>query len=90
MKINKELLDQISKNARIEITNEQKTIEELNEILEMFDKISEVDTTGIQPMRHPVDIKAKLREDEGCDFELDNEKNSSALKNKYFVGPKLK
>lgn len=88
--IDQEMLDQISKNARIEIVNKEKTIAELNEILEMFDKIAQVDTRNIKPMRHPVEIRTTLREDEGENFELNVETNSSHFKNKYFVGPKLK
>lgn len=51
--------------GRIDISDEQaKVVQgELNDILQMIERISSVDTTGIAPMPNPHDGVQRLRED---------------------------
>ena len=37
---------------------------ELSKILELVEQMSAVDTTGVAPMAHPLDMAARLRSDE--------------------------
>jgi aspartyl-tRNA(Asn)/glutamyl-tRNA(Gln) amidotransferase subunit C len=37
---------------------------ELNRILEYMDKLNELDTTGVEPLHHVLDMKNVFREDE--------------------------
>lgn len=51
--------------ARIEITEEQAraAATQLNDIFAMIEQISRVDTTGVEPMTHPLDGIQRLRDD---------------------------
>jgi len=51
--------------ARIEITPAEadRTLAQLNDIFAMIEKMQAVDTTGIEPMAHPLGGQQRLRED---------------------------
>lgn len=51
--------------ARIEITGAQAqgTLAQLNDILAMIEKMRAVDTTGVEPMAHPLGGAQRLRDD---------------------------
>lgn len=51
--------------ARIEITDEEagRTLAQLNDIFAMIERMQAVDTTGIEPMSHPLGGDQRLRED---------------------------
>ncbi|MFB6203588.1 MAG: Asp-tRNA(Asn)/Glu-tRNA(Gln) amidotransferase subunit GatC [Candidatus Nanohaloarchaea archaeon] len=54
-----------AENARIDIDEEEaeEFAEEFEDILEMFEKIEEVDTEGVEPAFHPVDVEPEARDD---------------------------
>ena len=63
----------------------------MDEIIEFFDKISEVDTEGVEPMVQPVyDEKNKLREDVVTNGDMREElMNSAPVSDKdYYVVPR--
>lgn len=70
MAITEQDVARIARLARIEISPEQTphTQAELNGMLGLIEKLQAVDTTGIEPMAHPLaahqDIKLRLREDQ--------------------------
>ena len=51
--------------ARIEITAAEadRTLAQLNDIFSMIEKMQAVDTTGIEPMAHPLGGHQRLRDD---------------------------
>lgn len=51
--------------ARIEITDEEatRTLAQLNDIFALIERMGAVDTTGIEPMAHPLGGAQRLRED---------------------------
>lgn len=51
--------------ARLQLTPEEegRVTDRLNDILGLIDKLQAADTTGIEPMAHPVDATQSLRED---------------------------
>jgi len=55
----------IARLARIEVTaSEAEALErELNGIIELVDRMSAVDTRGVEPMSHPEDAAQRLRDD---------------------------
>ena len=66
MKINRELLDKIAHLARLEFDEKdaEKMMQDMTEIVEWVEKLSEVDTDGVEPlttMSHEINA---LREDE--------------------------
>lgn len=92
MKVDKELLNRVAKNARLKLTKEEekKFLVEMGEVLKAFSTLDEVDTKGVQGVVQPVDMKNTMREDKAeiC-LERNNAlRNTKHKKDKYFVGPK--
>ncbi len=61
-------LDQVRRIAhlaRIEVTDDeaQRTLDQLSDIFAMIETMRAVDTTGIEPMAHPLGGHQRLRED---------------------------
>lgn len=65
MKITKEEVDKVAKLARLGFTEEEKEkfASQLNSILVYFDKLGELDTTGIEPTSHASTISNVFRDD---------------------------
>ena len=78
-KIDDQLISKLEQLSRLELSKDekQKISSDLSGIVEMFDKLAEVDTDGVEPMRHVTDITNRHREDI-VKGELSNER---ALKN---------
>ncbi len=57
--IDAEKVRHIGKLARIELSDREVEMfsRQLGSILEYFDKLQELDTSGVQPMAHPTDIR---------------------------------
>jgi len=66
MAIEQDEIEKIAELARIRV--DQKQIGELTrritEILGMVDQLQGADTTGVEPMAHPMDATARLRDDQ--------------------------
>lgn len=63
--IDESLVRHIGKLSRIELTDEQVSTfgPQLSAILEYFDKLSELNTDGVEPMVHAVELRNVLAED---------------------------
>ena len=63
--IDEPLVRHIGKLSRIELTDEQVSTfgRQLSAILEYFDKLSELDTDGVEPMAHAVELRNVLADD---------------------------
>lgn len=61
-----EEVEEVAENARLELTTDEVEgfTDDFDEVLEMFQKIEEVDTEDTEPAFHPVDVEAETREDE--------------------------
>lgn len=55
----------IASLARLRFTEEEekRLADEMNEILGYVEKLNELDTTGVPPMSHVIDLKNVVRED---------------------------
>ena len=92
MKIDKELIESISKNARLKLSDKEieKFSHELKDVIEAFSKLKEVNTDKVEPAFHPIKIVNRFREDivkESLKQE-DALKNAKHKKDGYFVAPK--
>lgn len=73
MRLTGEDIRHIAALARLDLTEDE--IEQfgvqLSSILGFVDKLSEVDTEGVEPMSHSIEVHNRLRKDEvyGCDAE---------------------
>jgi aspartyl-tRNA(Asn)/glutamyl-tRNA(Gln) amidotransferase subunit C len=72
-------VEHIAQLARLALTDEEKSLyaQQLAKVIEYFDELKSVDTTGIEPMSHTVPMSNVLREDEvvpspGCEVMLAN------------------
>lgn len=66
MPLKREEVEHIALLARVGMTDEdlQTFGEQLSDILEQFNVLSEVDTEGVPPTSHTVDVSTVFREDE--------------------------
>jgi len=79
MSLTLEDVSRIAHLARIALSAEEigRTRDQLNEILDFVAQLQAVDTTGITPMAHAVDVVQRLRED--CVTEADRRDEFIAL-----------
>ena len=65
MEVDDALVKSIAQLAQLELKPEtiEENIESMTSILNLVEQMQEVDTTGIDPMAHPLDARQKLRED---------------------------
>ena len=93
MKITPEEVAYVAQLARLNLTPEEveSMTEQLDRILNYVDKLSELDTAGIEPSTHALSIHNAFREDEVKDS-LGQEKslaNSPLQNGEAFVVPKV-
>lgn len=89
--VNRELLLQVAKNARLELTEKeiQQFLPQFREMLAAFEKIEKVDITSTKPAFQPIPLRNRWRED-AVEKSLSNEEalsNAVHQKPPYFKGP---
>jgi aspartyl-tRNA(Asn)/glutamyl-tRNA(Gln) amidotransferase subunit C len=69
MSLERAQIEQIALLARISLTPEEVGLfqDQLSQLLEQFQVLSELDTTGVPPTGHAVDLQAVMRDDEDED-----------------------
>jgi len=93
MKFDNDEIKKIAQLARININKNEadKVGEKLEGILELIDQMTQVNTDGIEPMAHALDITQPLREDKVT--EVDIRKKSLKLSNEtnqsLFIVPRV-
>jgi len=67
MKITKQEVDHVAKLARLELSEQEqdKLTEQMSGILTYVEKLGELDTKGVDPTSHVLDIRNVMREDAG-------------------------
>ena len=92
MNINKELLQSVAKNARLNLTEQEleEFLPQLKETLSSFEKLRELNTDNIKPSFHPIEVKNIFREDTASKPKSQEEilSNTQLKKDGYFKGPK--
>ena len=66
MEVDDTVVKSIAQLAQLELTPEniQENIDSMASILNLVDQMQSVDTSGIEPMAHPLDALQRLREDQ--------------------------
>ena len=86
-------LKEIAYLARINIDEDSRSSlkDELEDILNLFEKLNEADTTDVNPMSHPLDLSQPTRKDEVTEENLREEllKNAPSVKSGLFLVPKV-
>ena len=64
--ITKDDVKHVAKLARLKLTEEEIETysKQLGDILKYVDQMNEIDTTGVEPMPHPIPVFNVMREDE--------------------------
>ena len=93
MKVDKDLILKLEHLSKLQLTEkERKTmIGDLNNILNMVDKLNEIDTEGVEPLTHMTEAVNVFREDE-IKNQLSSEealKNAPKTDGKFFQVPKV-
>ncbi len=86
-----EQVKDVAENARINIDEEEaeEFADEFESILEMFDKLDEIDTEDVEPAFHPIEVDSETRPDREGET-LDKEEvfqNTDNEEEGYFKGP---
>jgi len=88
----------LSKLAQIKLDDEQKakTLEQLNGIFALVEQMKAVDTTGVEPLNHPIDayqndVALRLREDEVTEPNRrdDYQQVAPATQDGYYLVPQV-
>ena len=93
MKISEETLKNISQLSKLGIHDDtkKKLIKELESILEMVNKMNEVNTENVEPMSHPMSDSQNLRDDLiSNDIKRDDYIGNAPLsEDGYYLTPKV-
>jgi aspartyl-tRNA(Asn)/glutamyl-tRNA(Gln) amidotransferase subunit C len=90
-------VERIANLSRLELTGEQahKTLDQLNGIFALVEQMKSVDTTGVEPLSHPIavirELALRLREDEATetDHRAEYQKCAPATQDGLYLVPKV-
>lgn len=93
VEVDKKLLLRVAANARLNLTEAEieKFLPQLQEILEAFSKLDEIDVGEEQPSFQPIKLTNVMREDkkEKCLTQEEALSNTKNKKEGYFLGPRV-
>ena len=93
MHVNNELISRLEKLARLQLSaaEQAKFAGDLTQILEMVDKLLELDTSGVAPLAYPTTTDTAWREDEiGAQFSQEEAlRNAPQHDGQFFRVPKI-
>lgn len=86
-------VEHVAKLARLELSEEEKEMftGQLGDVLAHVEKMNEVDTTGVEPMNHPIDFVNVMREDNKVYTNTREElmENAPDIEGEFFKVPKI-
>lgn len=90
--ITDETIEYVSTLAKLDLTGEERqgAMRDMSRMLDYFDKLNELDTTGVEPMSHTFPLQNVFREDEVTNGDGSEEslKNAPEEKENMFVVPR--
>jgi aspartyl-tRNA(Asn)/glutamyl-tRNA(Gln) amidotransferase subunit C len=97
MSLNSQDITRIAHLARLELQPQEseRMLSQINDFFAIVERMRAVDTTGIEPLTHPVaavrDVALRLREDVASepDARADNQKSAPAVERGLFLVPKV-
>ena len=86
-------VEHVARLARLNLTEDEKVkfSKQLGDILKYMEQLNEVDTTGVEPMNHPIDFSNVMREDVAR-YDCSREElmaNAPEVEQDYFKVPKI-
>ena len=86
-------VQQIAHLARLEVSDDEIAdyVDKLSQIIDLVDQLQDVDTTGVVPMAHPLDMSQRLRADEVSEENQRAlfQRNASAVTDGLYRVPKV-
>lgn len=86
-------VEKIAKLSRLRLTEEEQTqtLQELNDIFTLVEKMQTVNTEGIEPMAHPHEVALRLREDAVTETDHAAEYQAVApeVRNRLYIVPQV-
>lgn len=93
MSLSKQDIDHIARLARLEVAPQEKGdyVEKLSQIIELVEQLRAVDTTGVVPMAHPLDMVQRLRPDSVTETDQRDylQQNARDTENGLYTVPKV-
>ncbi|MCK9425615.1 MAG: Asp-tRNA(Asn)/Glu-tRNA(Gln) amidotransferase subunit GatC [Ignavibacteriaceae bacterium] len=93
MAVTKQEVEKIAELARLEFNENEiaHLTNEMNQILHHMDKLNELDTSNVEPLLHPIEVKNVFREDELKESinREDALKNAPEKDEEFFKVPKV-
>jgi len=93
VKLSRQNVEQIAHLARLEIGAGELdgVVEKLGRIVEFVDQLQAVDTSGVVPMAHPMDMSQRLRADEVTESDHRDlyQKNSDSVADGLYMVPRV-
>jgi aspartyl-tRNA(Asn)/glutamyl-tRNA(Gln) amidotransferase subunit C len=83
----------VAKLARLKLSEQEELMytEQMGKIIEYFDELAAIDTTGVEPMSHALPLTNVMREDE-VEVTLTHDallKNAPSIEDEFFRVPKI-
>ncbi len=92
MRVDEKTIRHVADVARLTLTDEEVKmfLPQLQEVIDTFSKLEEVNTDGVKPSFQPIELKDALREDEvkTCLSKEEALSNVTQKKDGYIKGPK--
>jgi len=90
--VTRELVERLAKAARLNLTLEEtgRYTQQLSVILDAFKELDQVDTDGVEPSYHPIELEDALREDEPEKWEWNPLANVADAEGRSIRGPRIK
>lgn len=93
MSIDSSKIEKIAWLARLSLSQDDipSTLVEMSRILSLVEQMNSVDTDNIEPLAHPMDIKARLRADEVTETDQRTlfQQIAPAVENGHYLVPKV-
>ena len=93
MSLSKQDIDHIARLARLEVAPQEKGdyVEKLSQIIELVEQLGAIDTTGVVPMAHPLDMVQRLRPDSVTEADQRDylQQNARDTENGLYTVPKV-
>jgi aspartyl-tRNA(Asn)/glutamyl-tRNA(Gln) amidotransferase subunit C len=90
--VTRKLVERLAKATRLHLTPEEtgRYAQQLSVILDAFKELDQVDTEGVEPSFHPIELEDALREDEPEKWEWDPLANVVDAEGRSIRGPRIK
>jgi len=93
MALSKRDVEYIAHLARLEVSDDEIAdyVDKLSNIIDLVAQLGEVDTDGVQPMAHPLDMSQRMRPDEVTEVDQRStfQANSEAVADGFYRVPKV-